>query len=666
MASAFSPLLMHYNSAIFEISATILATTIVLFFTLILIPIQQCANHYSPSLLNYFKRDRVAIECMLLLLLSMFFNIYTLLIPTSLGIHGVISVMLLAFSFIGIIWMIFHIIKMLSPAEYLFPKIKNDCIKTLERGLSKKTELTLQEKIVQLEDQMKQALLVAEQGDPKEEKWAVPTQVIDSMFEKMLPLKSIAMKLISTSDYEVFEKLIQNIKSISLAYFHKRRDYKSFHDPFLFSLSETFADILKMAESCSNVYFTRILFTAIKDIAVGSLAVDVLGSKSGYNHLAQPLCNILRERAEVGILRRDRDRAYDATSDLGDVGSALASKGFGHSAAEVASDLGEIAQICAAANDTITLVPVRKSLAEIFFDLIWNRKLYPNYDTPYKEMLEVYQLMLDIPVHAGTPLGTGDPLFAWNANLSQDRSLSTLVYAALFSRNNDDNVVEYNLDVVGDIVEFIEKHHDKNSTNTAHFTNHIYQIGLWLLAFIDTEITLEMILSQQAMTPTDKNKEKAKCILFNILSYLTNTYFDNLEGKRKNANNGWLLPYSLSLLYLSMHLNNAHNLDLTKGLDLILEELDKRLNSLQCELDWTACQSIRIFCGYLDKTGRRQTVQKILAIVNTKSQEYGSIHSPYLVDRIKRPIVTFDSNLFARFDEEIFGQNLKNRSGFEA
>src|SRR3972149_6115845 len=209
MASIFTSLLMSYNSPIFEISATILATTIVLFFTLILIPIQQCATNYSPVLLKYFKRDGFTILFMLVLIFSLFFNVFMFFV-TTIKLYGIISAALLVISFLCIILMIYRIIKMLSPAEYLFPKIKNDCIKTLDRGLSKKKELTLQEKIVQSEDRMKQTLLVAEQADPKKEKWAVPTQVIDRMLEKMFPLKSIAMKLISTSDYEVFEKVIQN------------------------------------------------------------------------------------------------------------------------------------------------------------------------------------------------------------------------------------------------------------------------------------------------------------------------------------------------------------------------------------------------------------------------------------------------------------------------
>jgi hypothetical protein len=660
MEQLFS-LLMPYSSPIFEVSATILATTIVLFFTLILIPLQQCASYYSPSLLKYFRRDRVAIECMLILFLSMFFNIYMLFIPT-LKVHAVISFVLLVFSFVCIVLMILHLVKMLSPADYLLPKIKDDCIKILERGLAKTEDITPQQKIEQLKEQMEQVLIVAEKVDPKEEKWAVPSQISNEMFMKMLPLKSIAMKLIETSDYEVFARVIQTIRDISIIYFEQRQSYKSFHDTFLFSLSETLTDVIKMAENSSNVYFTRILFGIVRDIALSTLTVQVLGYKSGYNYLTKPLSSILKERAQVAIFKRDRDRAYDATINLGDIGKRLAFVGAGHSASEIASELGQIAKLCATVNDTVTLVPVRSSLAEIFFYLFWNRKLYPNYDMPYKKMLEVYKIMLHIPVDAGTALSIGDPLFAWNADLSQDRSLSTLVYAALFSPNNDDNVIEYNLEEVRNIVVFIEKHHGRNNINTTHFTQHLYQIGLWLLAFIDPEVTLEMILSQQAVTPTNKNKEKAKGILINMLDYFTNTYFECLEDKKKkNIKEGEFLFSFLSLLCLSIHLDNTHNLGLTKGLNLILEELNKKVNSLKCEIDWTARESIRMFCDYLDKIGKKEIAGKIWTITTDKSENYGSINRLSLFDHIKRPIVTFDSNLFTRFDKEIFSQDVKNK-----
>lgn len=659
-----SSLLMSYSSPIFEVSATILATIIILFFTLILIPLQQCANYYSPSLLKYFRRDCVAINCMLLLLLSMFFNIYMLLIPT-LKMYAVISIILFVFSFICIIWMICRLIKMLNPADYLLPKIKDDCIKTLKRGLSKTGDITPQQKIEQLKEQMEQVLLVNERVDPKEKKWAVPNQISNEMFVKMVPLKSMAMKLIESSDYEVFAKVIQTISDISTTYFQERQSYKSFHDSFLFSLSETLTDVIKMAENSSNVYFTRALFSTVRNIALSTLTIQVLGYKSGYNRLTQQLCSILEERARVAVLKKDRDRAYDATINLGDIGKNLASMGSGHSASEVVSELSQIALICAYKNDKATLVPVRNSLAEIFFYLLRNRKLYQNYDIPYKKMLEVYQIMLDIPVDAGTASSIGDPLFAWNADLNQDRSLSTLVYVALFSPNIDDNIIEYNIEVVRSIVEFIKKNYGKNGINTAHFNQHIYQIGLWLLDFIDTKITLEIILSQKAMIPTDKNKEKAKGILVNILNYISNTYFDCLEDKKKNINKRELLLSFLSLLCLSIHLDNTHNLGLTEDLNLILEELNRRMNLLKCKVDRTARESIGMFCIYLDKIGRKEIAEKLRLITNEKSERYGKIDRLFFFDYIKRPIVTFDSNLFVRFDKEIFNQDVKKDSEFE-
>jgi len=46
----------------FETATSILAMAIVLFFTLVLIPIQQFVNRYSPSLLKYFRSDWLTIE----------------------------------------------------------------------------------------------------------------------------------------------------------------------------------------------------------------------------------------------------------------------------------------------------------------------------------------------------------------------------------------------------------------------------------------------------------------------------------------------------------------------------------------------------------------------------------------------------------------------------
>ena len=118
--------LQPFEKSFFETAASILATAIVLFFTLVLIPIQQFVNRYSPSLLSYFKRDRLTILLMVVLLGSFFYHI-VLLFTSPIYLHAYISAFLLAFSFLLITAMIFRVIKMMNPSEYLFPKIQEDC-----------------------------------------------------------------------------------------------------------------------------------------------------------------------------------------------------------------------------------------------------------------------------------------------------------------------------------------------------------------------------------------------------------------------------------------------------------------------------------------------------------------------------------------------------------
>src|SRR3989304_4843675 len=68
----FAHLSEPFGKSFFETAASILATAIVLFFTLVLIPIQQFVNRYSPSLLRYFRRDWLTISLMVVVLVSLF------------------------------------------------------------------------------------------------------------------------------------------------------------------------------------------------------------------------------------------------------------------------------------------------------------------------------------------------------------------------------------------------------------------------------------------------------------------------------------------------------------------------------------------------------------------------------------------------------------------
>jgi hypothetical protein len=644
-----------FDKSVFEVASATIATAIVLFFTLALIPIQQCAATYSPSLLKYLKRDRVAIASMVFLLICLSFNIYMLLIqPTKLFEY--ISAMLLAISFICIIFMWFRIIRMLNPAEYLLPKIKEDCIKTIKNGLKKPRELTPQEQLVQLEQQMKKIMLVGEKIDPKKEKWAVPRETIDQLIEKIGPLKTVSMKLMQASDYETFEKAVDKIGYVSVQYFKERKDYRNPDDDFLFWLCEALQDLVRMAGYNPNVYYSRKLFTTIKTIALSTLSVKVHGYTTGRNDLTHPFSGILKNSAEASILKADRDRAYDAVVNLGHIAEVLAATDFSIGAGEIASEIVRIAQLCQMTGETVVPVPLRRSLAEIFFFLTYRKRLSPFYDLPYKKLIEAYEIMINIPVPIGMALSEGDPLFGWNPDLMRDRSLSALVYASLFSPNHDDNGINHNLDGVESIIGFLQKYHDKDVDIGWKFTDLLYQIGLWLLAFIDKDIQMELTLLPSGTIPTEQNQRKAKGILVELMKYTITTYFECLNGKKKNI---FAIPDVLhapfSLLYLALHLDRKHSLSLTQDIDSILELLEQELDKLTCPIDYSAYQSFQIFCEFLkriDKLEKANTIcEKTKAVWNGK-YDASPLDIPYL---IKRPIVTFNYDFISQLDTEIFG-----------
>jgi len=656
MNQFISKLLIPYNSPIFEISTTILATAIVIFFTLILIPIQQCANNYSPSLLKYFRRDHDTISCFLFLFVSMLFNICMFFVYT-LKIDAIFSSILLVLSFLSIFLMFFKLTKMMSPTYYLLPEIKKDCINTIRYSLKKKNVITLQQKRNQINEQIKQVSLVHEKIDPKTDKWKIPDDISTKVHEKMAPLKSMAIKLMKTSDYEIFNSTICTIRDISISYLQIRQDYKTFYDHYLFLLAETFKDLIKNAERYNDINFNRNIFKAIRDIALSTLSVQVLGSKSGYNNLVSPLSSIFQEIIREAVIKIDLNRSYDTAKYFGEIGEKLAIVGAGHSASDVANQLSEIAKICIKLNDITTLVPIRNSLAEIYYNLLRYRKIYPNYDFPYKKMLEVYTAMLDIPLDSGTALSIGDPMFGWNPDLSEDRSLSSLIYIALYSPNIDKKILKNNIEEVNRIVKFILDNEEKDNINTNNFQLYLYQISLWLLAFIDNKITSRMILFKFKKISKEEDKETIKVILANIIKFIQNRYFNPLNGSKKIFDKEELLHSLLSIMSLALYLESKHNINFNDHIFPILKDFNEQLKSDECVLSFTAHNNIKIFCIFLKKINLTEISEQLNKICDEKEMDIDWIDPLNNFDIIKRPIIAFENKLFEEFDKNILGRN---------
>jgi hypothetical protein len=231
-----------------------------------------------------------------------------------------------------------------------------------------------------------------------------------------------------------------------------------------------------------------------------------------------------------------------------------------------------------------------------------------------------------------------------------------LIYIALYSPNIDKKILKYNIEEVSRIVNFLVDKEVKENKNTTNFYLYLYQIGLWLLAFIDKKITSRMILFKCRKAPKDEEKETVKVILSNIIKSIQNRYFNSLNGSKKIFDEEELLHSLLSIMSLALYLESKHNIDFKNHIFPILKDFNEQLKSTECVLSSTAYNNIQIFCIFLKKINLTEISEQLNKICNEKKINYDWIDPLNNFDIIKRPIITFENRLFEEFDKDILGK----------
>ena len=110
------------------------------------------------------------------------------------------------------------------------------------------------------------------------------------------------------------------------------------------------------------------------------------------------------------------------------------------------------------------------------------------------------------------------------------------------------------------------------------------------------------------------------------------------------------------MVYLLIYLNNKHGLGLADDIGNLLFEMIRRMTSSRESIDETEHASFLVFSSFLKRVGYDSDAEQVRGQADRLRKGRGrSIDRPYYVNHIKRPIVTFDSNLFEQFDKDIFG-----------
>jgi len=641
-------------------SLTLVGTATVFFFTIILIPFQQYASQYTPSLFRYIRRDRQLRVGFFGLLSILAIEAFLAFISPTKGVV-ILSLVGVMFSFLLLGFLLTRVTKLLNPQESslisIQKKAKIDLIRLFKK--LKKREKSPEEKIRELEEMMRQTLNTFEKADPKNEFFQIPKEFLHQVRREIKILKEMAIRFIQREQNEMFESAMNAIGDVVKYYLKLRKDYMSNTDDFLIDTSEDFNDLLKLCEKSANIYYLRILWREVADVSIASLDVKVIGTKEGYHYLPFCFTELIRKAMLKHIIMKKTDSAYEAARFLGEIGLNMTIRGYIKTGAQICKYLSDNIYIALRIGETAFPYIAKQYMAEIFYQSLNNRILFTNYDHPYHQMLESYEKVLSISGQT-IAIGLSDPIIWYEADMLKDFSISSLVRVALFPQNDSDDIISKNISVIRRLIGLMKRNYLKDYFFQSSFTNQLYQSALWLIAFIDKEVSLELLVYYNSVNiPIAENIRKATELIFDIIDFAFDKYIQSIVDQNlKIMERTELLNIVLSIYYLLIYFDAKHDLKLTDQLKGSLFEkiriIKGKIKSLSLDdVEWA---NLELFLRYLTKISFDKVLQRKLNVI-LKISGFRSVskYEPDLLDYIERPLVTFKSDFFNSIDKDIFG-----------
>lgn len=656
------------NQELLGVAVTLIGTVAVLFLTVSLVPFQAFAASYSLSLLKYIRNDVRLIAGFLLFFVLVLLGMAAYFFPPS-NLILAFSIAAVGLSLVVVAWLWRWCTTLLNPSEFIVPAIKKTSYSQIDsafKRLAKRT-MTNDEKIEDLNEMMRQVMNTSEKTDPKPiEQFDVPSHYFGKVRSEISVLKGLLVSFIKANQKEIFETTWKAYLQIILKYLIRRQSYISHKDNFLIDFADDARDLILAARASNDVQFLRMIWRGLEGVCTGAIRQKVIGSDNGYHELASPVVSLLNESIGQDIVSQRVDSAFEAMKSYGAIGVRMAELGLSQSSFQILDNLSQYVVLCSKLLRSELVYIAKINIAHIAYEMLNHRRLFVNYDYPFEKFIESYDRVLGIKGQM-TPVGIEDPIEMWDADLTRDRSISSLVKVALFPAADQDNVIRYNLDVVSDLVELMMKWFKSEPIRYMLFTHQLYQSALWLLAFIDKEITLEMLIYKKVVTiPNDENKKKASEIFFRMLRELLGLIEqDFVDPDFKMATRAETLSEVVSCLYLLILFSEKHKLNLESDIRLVLKEgIDwSRENVEKIRLRDDEWITLRIFSAYLKKKlpyrilGRRlETLLK-----SAGRRRIGTFHHA-IVDHVKRPIGTLDSSFWGMIDKEIFGEQRKKET----
>lgn len=663
-------------NAVLTFSGTVLA----IFFTLIVLPIQNILGRYSQDLVKRLINSPIFIGSFIFLIITFIYNLGVLyfgathlLISFSVG-SGIDSLLVLAL-------IVIHTFYLLDIRNQI-----TDIVNKTKRQIKSKIRKYEQQKKSGIE---KLNLLISANRTEYYTKFEVGNSVIDWLKADMEIVIDVAQKAISENRFEIVDSCLLNTSTLAKEYLNSRKDYGTQQDAFIGYLHEKLIDTKSLVGKNTHPKIMLSIINTAKDISIESLKLKPIRAQFGENFIPHGLVNLLKDICLSSEILKDTSYApMSACDSLVSIGASAIDHEFPRTADTVISNLSEISKKTTKAHffygDYVS-AKANWGLAYLLdYALSRMDKIKIDRDIFLKSIAE--EINKSIKVYFEDDY---DYLMRSNiktfCGLLSENGVATIFVRALL-QPKDEEEYSYVLDVLKDFLQELNQNviigmNRAKLLDVAEILEHVYTVSIVLIGFIkrvknprQKENALEILhheISNIFITPISMSFKKSERHHIPFKKYIE-SYF-SLIGimlyENKNGEFTEIIENCLSKT-IEVVIANKTKIYTIQGENKVknYEVIHPLIALYQCvALSGSWLNKYRPGSKILVKIIQEVKNQSLETIVTDHfSRQKQTYPESVLNGRwfIKRPLLTFDTQYFSDIDKELY--DIGEMSKFEA
>jgi len=590
-----------------ELFSVVLATTgtvVAIYFSLVLIPLEQISKRYSPRFLEYLKNDHVFAVSFLYCFSSIAFNTYFLFAGASRYI-AIASALQVVFLFVVLYWLWRWSIRLSNPQYSVLLPEQNRISKAIKKEITRTTKRQIRN--------LKALPGEARTLNDRIGYFKVDDSVLEYLKSNLLPIREVAMKAIKNGELEQAQNAIGAITAIVLNYLTRRKEYYSDDDPLMYFI---YQELTLLADSSATkelkIQLHPFIANCWRNIALKASVVNIKRSprmNNNVNSLVHYPVQGLKHLYAINLPESDATTPGDVCRALGDVGVSLMKEGYDHQAASIIQDLEKMSLLADAANIGVFSGSANYAIMRVYIaGLAWRNNsprdghnyVFGLIDTSLRNLIDKL-LQKKRDTFGKMVIGS---FIGWITDPFKGINLSRTTEYALFSDGLTKDSLALNMEAINNNIEYLEIaiNHLKEQKDyffSGQAYENLYLTMFALLSYLNNNMAEDHIMYYKEEPNKDEklvNKAEilfGKCIDILIqnaaqqtnshgmpgrdyLDILTSIYLIVLYETKKQQN------HSLDKLFLDLHkkikeLLDSHvatdqgsaNSNLTKHLRLI-------------------------------------------------------------------------------------------------